>query len=144
MDNSAIQSQRLKQITRISVAILAMVGILLNASSQSLANDYLDELASEAKSTASVNKKSQLSPTEKKRFEEMEALLKAEKPSTYKYYVKLDKKKKERAFKAYAKDQSDSEERLHHLQRVILSLTTSDIKMRLSFPQNIFWKNIIP
>ena len=98
------------------------IGVWLSAGSQSLANDYLDELASEAKSTASVSKKNQLSSSEKKQFEEMEALLKTEKPSTYKYYVKLDKKKKERAFKAYAKDSSDSEERLHHLQKAVMDL----------------------
>lgn len=122
MNNSAIQTQISKQIKRIGVAILAMLGILLSVSSQSLANNYLDELASEAKSTASVNKKSQLSSTEKEQFEEMEALLKTEKPSTYKYYVKLDKKKKERVFKAYSSDQSDSDERLRHLQTKVMDL----------------------
>jgi paraquat-inducible protein B len=122
LDNSVLKTQKSKQITRISVAILVTIGVWLSAGSQSLANDYLDELASEAKSTASVSKKNQLSSSEKKQFEEMEALLKTEKPSTYKYYVKLDKKKKERAFKAYAKDSSDSEERLHHLQKTVMDL----------------------
>lgn len=122
MDSSVIQPQKSKQIIRISAAILATVGILLSVSSQSLANDYLDELASEAKSTASVTPKIKLSATEKEQLEAMEALLRTEKPSTYKYYAKLDKKKKERAFKAYASDQSDSEERLRHLQTKVMDL----------------------
>ena len=122
MDNSAIKIQKSKQITRMSVAILALLGILLSVSSESLANNYLDELASEAQSTAVVNQKSQLSSTEKKQLKEMEDLLQTEKPSTYKYYAKLDKKKKERAFKAYANDQSGLEERLHHLQKKVMDL----------------------
>ena len=122
LDNSAIQIQKSKQITRMSVAILALLGILLSVSNESLANNYLDELASEAQSTAVVNQKSQLSSTEKKQLKEMEDLLQTEKPSTYKYYAKLDKKKKERAFKAYANDQSDLEERLHHLQKKVMDL----------------------
>ncbi len=122
LDNPAIQTQKSKQIKRMSAAVLATLGILLSVSSQSLANDYLDELASEAQSTAVVNQKSQLSSTEKKQLRKMEDLLRTEKPSTYKYYAKLDKKKKQRAFKAYADDQSGSEERLHHLQKKVMDL----------------------
>ena len=122
MDKSVIQTHKSKQNICISVVILATVGILLGVSTQSFANDYLDELASEAQSTATVNQKSQLSSTEKELLEEMEALLRTEKPSTYKYYAKLDKKKKVRAFKAYTSDQSDFAERLRHLQTKVMDL----------------------
>ena len=101
---------------------MATVGFLLSVSSQSLANDYVDALTTEAKSTAAVTKKNQLSSTEKKQLKEMEDLLKTKKPSTYTYYAKLDKKKKEHAFKAYANDQSDSKERLRHLQKKVMDL----------------------
>ena len=122
LDNAAIQIQKSKQITRISVAILATLGFLLSVCSQSFANDYLDALTTEAKSTAAVTTKSQLSSTEKKQLKEMEDLLKTKKPSTYKYYAKLNKIKKERAFKAYANDQSRSKQRLHNLQTKVMDL----------------------
>ena len=122
MDNSDIQTQESKQIKHIGIAILATAGFLLGISSLSLANDYLDELASEAQSTAVVTQKSQLNSAEKKQLKEMEDILKTKKPSTYKYYSKLDKKKKERAFKTYANDQSGKTERLHHLQKKVMDL----------------------
>ena len=122
MDKTAIQNQKPKSNIRVFIAIMALVSFFIGVSNPSLANDYLDELASEAQSTASINKSSQLSSTEKEQKKEMEDLLKSEKPSTFKYYVRLDKKKKERAYKAYADDQSDTKERLHHLQKKVMDL----------------------
>ena len=102
--------------------MLVMAGFLLCVSGQVFANDYLDALSSEAESTASIKKNSQLDSTEKEQIQKMESLLQAEKPSTYKYYVKLDRRKKVRAFKSFEEDQSVSEERLHHLQKKVMDL----------------------
>jgi len=102
---------------------MATIVVLLALFNHSLlANDYLQELASEAEATASVSKRSQLTDSEKKILREMEALLKNEKPSTYKYYVKLNKENKERAFDMFSKDQSDSDTRLSHLQKKVMDL----------------------
>lgn len=123
MDISIIQKDRLKQAVRIKTAIAAILNLtLFLASNSSLAGDYLDELAVEAEATAAVSKTNQLSPEERKQFQEMEALLKTEKPSTFKYYVKLRTSNKERAFETFANDTSRQEDRLHHLQKKVMDL----------------------
>ena len=123
MDISIIQKDRLKQAVRIKTAIAAILNLtLFLASNSSLAGDYLDELAVEAEATAAVSKTNQLSPEERKQFKEMEALLKTEKPSTFKYYVKLRTSNKERAFETFANDTSRQEDRLHHLQKKVMDL----------------------
>lgn len=91
-------------------------------SPQSSAGDYLNELASEAEATANVSRQNRLDPSDKKQMKAMELLLKDKKPSTYKYYVKLNKKNKVRAFEQYTNDQSNSKERLSHLQKKVMDL----------------------
>lgn len=123
MENSAKHRQTLKPILHFKTVVLATAGMLLVICNQSLlADDYLKELAAEAEATAAVNKNSQLSSIEKKQLKAMEALLEKEKPSTYKFYMKLNKKKKQRVYDAYANDQSDSKKRLHHLQKKVMDL----------------------
>jgi hypothetical protein len=115
--------QTLKRIRCFKTPIRATAGCLLVICSQTLlANDYLNELATEAEATAAVSKNSQLNSGEKKQLKEMEALLESEKPSTYKFYVKLNKNKKQRVYEAYANDQSESKRRLHHLQKKVMDL----------------------
>ena len=108
---------------RLKLIAMAGAGLLMVIGTHSLfAGGYLDELATEAEATAAVSKKSQLSPAEKAQFEEMESQLKSEKPSTYKYYVKLKQSNKERAFEMFAGDSSAPKDRLSHLQKKVMDL----------------------
>jgi len=86
------------------------------------ADNYLDELAVEAEATASVAKSSQLSPDDRNELKMMEALLADKKPSTYKFYVKLNKKNKEYAYEEWSADTSAENDRIHHLQKKVLDL----------------------
>ena len=123
MDISIIQKDRLKQVVCTKTAIAAILNLtLFLASNSSLAGDYLDELAVEAEATAAVSKQKQLSAEERKQLKEMEALLKTEKPSTFKFYAKLRSSNKERAFETFANDTSSQEDRLHHLQKKVMDL----------------------
>lgn len=105
-----------------SIIPLTLCILLLSASQSVYAGDYLDELAVEAEATASIARQNKLSVTDKKEMREMESLLKEEKPSTYKYYVKLNKKNKVRAFEQFTSDQSDPKNRLSHLQKKVMDL----------------------
>lgn len=107
--------------TKLSILTVAYMFFLLNSTSL-FAGDYLDELASEAEATASVSKRIQLTPSEKKELKQMEAILKEKKPSTYKYYVKLNTKNKEYAYEKWASDTSKTDDRLHHLQKKVMDL----------------------
>ena len=123
MDNSDLQKdwlQRFRPAKRTSAALFGLTFLL--ASNFSVAGNYLDELATEAEATAAVSKKNQLSPEEREQFKEMEALLKTEKPSTFKFYAKLRSSNKERAFETFANDTANQEDRLHHLQKKVMDL----------------------
>lgn len=105
-----------------TVKKLFLCFLLLAISPPLLAENYLDELAVEAEATASVSKQSKLGPSDKQQMQKMESLLKEQKPSTYKYYVKLTKKNKVRAFENFSNDQSDRKSRLSHLQKKVMDL----------------------
>ena len=87
-----------------------------------VADNYLDELAVEAEATASVAKKSQLGPDDRNELKTMEELLADKKPSTYKFYVKLNKNNKVHAYEEWSTDTSAEKDRIHHLQKKVLDL----------------------
>ena len=101
---------------------LSALMFLVLGSQQVVADNYLDELAVEAEATASVAKKSQLSPDDRNELKMMEALLEDKKPSTYKFYVKLNKKNKVHAYEEWSTDTSADKDRIHHLQKKVLDL----------------------
>lgn len=101
---------------------LTLCLLLLATSPSLLAGNYIDELAVEAEATASVSKQNRLSSSDKQQMQKMETLLKEQKPSTYRYYVKLTKRNKVRAFEQFVDDQSDSKKRLSHLQKKVMDL----------------------
>lgn len=118
-----MQRYKSKQKLSEKLFLLTIVVVYLTLSSHAvMANDYLNELASEAEATANVSRKSQLNAAEKKQQKEMETLLSEKKPSTYKFYVKLNTKNKQYAYEQWVKDQSKSDERLHHLQKKVMDL----------------------
>ncbi|WP_455198623.1 hypothetical protein [Kaarinaea lacus] len=104
----------------ISILLTSLVFVLI--CSTAYAGNYLDELASEAESTANVSTHSSLSASEEEEFGKMEALLETERPSTYRFYSKLNPKNKEQAFKFYRNDKSGKENRLSHLQNKVMDL----------------------
>lgn len=100
-----------------------MVAISLMLAGHSLlANDYLDELASEAEATANVSPDKPLDASEQEQFKKMEALIKDKKPSTYRFYRKLSTKNKERAFKYFSNDSSKMKKRMSHLKKKVMDL----------------------
>lgn len=115
--STAKRNRKLIQIITSIIATLPFV-MLHNVS----ANDYLDELAMEAESTANVSTSHQLSSAEQEQLKEMEDMLAAELPTTYGFYEKLYPKNKEKAFKHYAHDKSDATQRLSHLQKKVMDL----------------------
>lgn len=107
----------------IRLLVLLMTSIFLTIFSlSSIASEYLDELSKEAESTANVSTNTQLDDKQKKEFEEMEALLETERPSTYKFYIKLYPKNKQHVFQTYASDPSDQDDRMTHLQKKVMDL----------------------
>lgn len=106
------------RLTRLLITIIFLTTVCHSI----FASDYLHELANEAESTANVSTTKSPDGAEKKAFEKMEALLEAERPSTYKFYTKLYPKNKERVFKFFANDQSDQNNRLSHLQKKVMDI----------------------
>ena len=123
MKNSVPFSKKPTQTKNLKLAIPLITSIALTITSQSLfAGNYLDELAVEAESTANIVSSNQLEPADKKKFDKMEALLKTEWPTTYKFYSKLYPKNKEKVFQFYADDQSDRSDRLSHLRQKVMDI----------------------
>ena len=83
-------------------------------------NNYLDSLSAEAESSANVSTNAQHGDDFNKQLKKMEQFLKHSKPSTYKFYKKLSKKKQERIFEKYAADKSDPDSQLSHLKKQVM------------------------
>ena len=108
---------------QIRLTIPLVIATFLTLVSYSLlANEYLDELASEAEATANISSDKPLDAAEQEQFKKMEALIKEKKPSTYRFYAKLSTKNKERAFKYFSNDSSKMKKRMSHLKKKIMDL----------------------
>lgn len=118
-----MKKQNQKHQFWLSSPLLITTFMFLVLVSQTVAADnYLDELAVEAEATASVSKKSQLSPHEREEFKKMEEILADKKPSAYKFYEKLNKKNKVYAYEAWAADMSTKKDRVNHLRKKVMDL----------------------
>jgi hypothetical protein len=83
-------------------------------------SDYLDALSAEAEASAHVA--TDTADAHAKDRLEMEALLKKEKPTSFKYYKKLDADEKAKLAEAFRTDPADKEIKLGHLRKKILDL----------------------
>ena len=83
-------------------------------------NNYLDALSDEAESSSKVSTGAQHDEAYFREMKNMEELLKNKKPSTYKFYKKLNPKKQARIFEHYMADNSDSDTRLSHLKKQVM------------------------
>lgn len=83
-------------------------------------DNYLDALSAEADASAKVDSGNTNTADEDRL--EMEALLKKEKPTSYKYYKKLKPYDKAKLAEAYRADTADTETKLGHLRKKILDL----------------------
>lgn len=118
-----MKKQNKKYQICLSAPILITAFMFLALVSQTvLADNYLDELAIEAEATASVSKKSLLSPNERNELKKMEEILADKKPSAYRFYEKLNKKNKEYAYEAWAADTSTEKDRVNHLRKKVMDL----------------------
>lgn len=109
----------IRQHLKYVAPLLMGVGISL-LSFPLLADEYLDALAQEAEVTASVSANNRLDPQQQEQMQQMEILLSDTFPATYKFYEKLYPKNKERVFKEFAADDSDTRKRMSHVKKVIM------------------------
>jgi hypothetical protein len=85
-------------------------------------SNYLDALSAEAEASAKVATGDQHDEAYYKKMKKMEAVLEEKKPSTFKFYKKLTPKKQALVYDHYAADESDSGDRLSHLQKKIMDI----------------------
>jgi hypothetical protein len=85
-------------------------------------DSYLDALSDEAEATSHVHNGEQHDETYYKNQEKMVEMLRLERPSTYKFYTKLTPKKQTQVIEKYSADESDTGNRLSHLQKHIMDL----------------------
>jgi len=88
---------------------------------KSTGDNYLDELSTEAEASAHVStNKDRAGPTKEQLA--LEKLLENEKPSTFKYYKKLNRRDKATIVELYRIDNADTSTKFDHLRKKILDL----------------------
>jgi hypothetical protein len=85
-------------------------------------DSYLDTLSDEAESSAQVHSGEQHDETYYENQKKMVEMLRLERPSTYKFYTKLTPKNQVRVFEKYNADESDTGDRLSHMQKHIMDI----------------------
>lgn len=85
-------------------------------------NNYLDALSAEAASSSSIVTTDQHDDAYYQALEKMAALIKDQKPSTYKFYEKLSPDDQSRVFDDYRADDSTPDQRLSHVQKRVVDL----------------------
>lgn len=93
-----------------------------SASSSKSGGSYLDALSDEATSSGQVHSGEQHDETYYENQKKMVETLRLERPSTYKFYTRLTPKNQTQIFEKYSADESDTGDRLSHLQKHIMDL----------------------
>lgn len=93
-----------------------------NTASSGSGDNYLDALSAEADASAMVSSGKQHDADYDINLKKMESLLKSKKPSTYKFYKKLSKKKQALVFEQYTADKSDPDNRLSRLKKHVMDV----------------------
>lgn len=123
LNNSFSQKVQTNNRKRLKLEILLTSCFLLTTISFPIfAGNYLDELATEAESTANVGANNHLDSAEKKELEKMEEILESKRPSTFAFYKKLHPSNKDQVFEFYLNDKSSRSDRLTHLQEKVMDL----------------------
>lgn len=93
-----------------------------DSASSGSGDDYLDALSAEADASAKVSSGKQRDADYDINLKKMELLLKSKKPSTYKFYRKLNKNKQALIFEKYTADKSDPDNRLSRLKKHVMDV----------------------